>query len=153
MAAVDRSDLALWADLVTAVRSVRDELRDRLGQRDLPLPWFDALSALRAAGGRLRLQALADAVHLPKSTVSRQVDGMEEAGLVERELHEGDARAVVVALTTEGRAVWRSANGLEERLVARRFARHLRSGDAEALRRVVDAVAASQGKETSSQGT
>ena len=45
--------------------------------------WYDVLLQLHEAGGRLRMQELADRVLLHKSSISRLVDRMEAAGLVD----------------------------------------------------------------------
>ncbi|MCA1713128.1 MAG: MarR family transcriptional regulator [Actinobacteria bacterium] len=55
--------------------------------------------------GPSRLSALAGAVCLDLSTVSRQVPALERSGWVERTRDPDDARAQLVELTPEGRSV------------------------------------------------
>ncbi|GAA5177657.1 hypothetical protein GCM10023322_02870 [Rugosimonospora acidiphila] len=55
-----------------------------------------------ASGGPARLSALADHVCLDLSTVSRQVDALEAAGLVTRTPDPTDRRAVLVGATRTG---------------------------------------------------
>jgi DNA-binding MarR family transcriptional regulator len=53
--------------------------------------------------GAMRPSDLAAALHLDKSTVSRQIDAAARLGLVERSPHPDDARAVTVRLTPDAR--------------------------------------------------
>lgn len=59
-----------------------------------------------AAGGPVRLSALAEDACLDLSTVSRQVAALEAEGLVERTADPADRRASRVAASAEGRAVF-----------------------------------------------
>ncbi|HEY2668871.1 MAG TPA: MarR family transcriptional regulator [Rugosimonospora sp.] len=59
-----------------------------------------------ASGGPARLSVLADDVCLDLSTVSRQVGALESAGLVDRSSDPTDKRAVLVAATATGQAVF-----------------------------------------------
>lgn len=61
-----------------------------------------ALSAL--AGGPLRLGELASRLGIAPSTLTRNLDRLEERGLVVRAPDPGDGRAARVALTADGRA-------------------------------------------------
>src|SRR5215510_1856359 len=64
------------------IRTLDRELQEDQG---LPITFFDVLAQLTAAGGRLRMSELADAVLLSRSGVTRLVDRMERDGLVKRE--------------------------------------------------------------------
>jgi DNA-binding MarR family transcriptional regulator len=100
--------LAAWRSLDTLVRSMDRVLRQALDkERDLPLPWFRLLDALRVAGGPVGVGDLAAALRLPMSSVSQQLDQLEGDGLVRR-LHGvgADHRQVLVTLTPEGRRSW-----------------------------------------------
>ena len=71
-------------------RVLEQELEE---QRGLPLHWYDVLVQLHEAGGRLRMQELADRVLLHTSSISRLVDRMEAAGLVTRAACPSDGRS------------------------------------------------------------
>lgn len=62
------------------------------------------LVVLLSKEGAMRMSALAGALSLDKSTVSRQVDAIVRIGLAERVPDPSDARARLVVLTEEGRA-------------------------------------------------
>jgi DNA-binding MarR family transcriptional regulator len=53
--------------------------------------------------GPMTLNALAETLHLDKSTVSRVVDGLEEKGHVRRRRHPVDGRALLLEATAKGR--------------------------------------------------
>lgn len=55
-------------------------------------------------GGAVCQQALADALRLQKSTVSRLVDQLERRGLVTRSTNPADRRSVLLGLTPTGTA-------------------------------------------------
>ncbi len=68
--------------------------------------------ALRALGeGPLTMGALASALHLSVSAVTRVVDPLAGRGLVERHRDEGDRRICRVAMTAAGRRLWRRIHG------------------------------------------
>ena len=63
---------------------------------------FDVLTALRRAGPAIPSD-LADALMMSRSGMTKRLDGLEAAGLVERTLDPADRRSFVVALTENGR--------------------------------------------------
>ena len=124
-----------WEAVIRTVGSLlktfERELHDAVG---LPLPWYDVLIQLSAApDGRLRMQALADSVVLSRSGLTRLIDRMEKAGLVEREHSTEDRRGYYAVLTEEGRRVFLGAKPVHERGIYEHFTRHLDDDDARAL--------------------
>jgi DNA-binding MarR family transcriptional regulator len=93
-------------------------------ERDMPLSWFDVLAQLEGApDGRMRMHDLADSVLLSKSGLTRLVDRMARAGLLERTACDTDRRVVYAAITREGRKRFASAapvavRGVEEHFTA-----------------------------------
>lgn len=70
---------------------------------DLPRTYFDILWRLRRAPGRaLRMSQLAEVTHSKFSRVTHAVGRLEAAGLVRREVPEGDRRGWLAVLTDEG---------------------------------------------------
>lgn len=106
----------------------------------LPLAWFEVLAALRAAGGRLRMHDLADAVGLSRSGASRAVDRLEAAGLLARERCEIDRRGAEAVLLPEGRAVLRRATPIHLRGVQRHLGSVLGPDERAALGALLDRV-------------
>lgn len=107
------------------------ELRD---EEDLPLTWYDVLVHLsEAPEHRLRMQELAGAVLLSKSGLSRLIDRMQRAGLVDRERCPSDGRGTFARLTDAGLAALVQAAPSHARGVAEHFSSHLSDAEAAAL--------------------
>jgi DNA-binding MarR family transcriptional regulator len=106
----------------TLVRDLDDELTRRHG---LPISSYDVLVQLdEAPEGRLRMSALADAVLLSRSGLSRLVTRLESQGLIERVECTADARGSFAAITDDGRRRLDEARvthraGVRERFFAR----------------------------------
>jgi DNA-binding MarR family transcriptional regulator len=84
-------------------RSLGDELEQALG---LPLTWYIVLVHLgRAEQGRLTMSQLGTEISLTSGGITRLVDRMTEAGMVERQVCPSDRRSTYVALTPEGEAM------------------------------------------------
>jgi len=87
--------------MVTLARLGR-RMRQRMPGEELD---FSAILLLKALlRGPLRMSALAAALELDASTVSRQVRHLEDRGLLERTSDPDDRRASQVALSEKGRA-------------------------------------------------
>jgi DNA-binding MarR family transcriptional regulator len=72
---------------------------------------YEALLHLsRAEGGRMRRVDLADRLLLTASGVTRLLDGLEQAGLVERASCASDRRVTYAVLTETGRAKLRESS-------------------------------------------
>lgn len=83
-------------------RRLGSDLENRFG---LPHAWFEVLIRLsRSEGGQLTMGALADQVTLTTGGVTRLIDRMEAAGLVERLPCRTDRRVSYAAITDAGRA-------------------------------------------------
>jgi DNA-binding MarR family transcriptional regulator len=95
---------ALEAEFAAFWRRARASTRDAARGLDPHLdPTVFPLVALLGHVGPLRVSDLGTQLMLDKSTVSRQVDAAERAGLVERAVDTTDGRARIVGLTATGR--------------------------------------------------
>ncbi len=73
-------------------------------QHGLPLSWFDVLIQLaECPEGKLRMGELAESVLLTRSGITRLVDRMIGAGLVDREPCPGDRRGYYAVITQRGK--------------------------------------------------
>ena len=97
-------ELETFAKLARAHTVLRRELEaEALTPRGLTMSDFDALLNLsRAEDNRLRRVDLVEALMLTPSGVTRLLDGLQEAGLVENVHCEDDARVTWARLTTDG---------------------------------------------------
>lgn len=83
-----------------SVRAVEADVQRRA---PIPLSWYDVLLELRPGGADgLRMQDLAERVVLSRTRVSRLVDEMVTAGLVERRVDPNDGRVTWAVMTTAG---------------------------------------------------
>jgi DNA-binding MarR family transcriptional regulator len=107
----DEDGVAAWRWLLlahaAAVRAIEADLVER---GLIPLAWYDVLLELNAAPGRrLRMTELGERVVLSRTRVSRIVDELVAAGLVERIPNPDDGRSSLAHLTDRGRAELRRA--------------------------------------------
>ncbi len=85
-------------------RELDAELR---AEHRLPLSSYEVLLFLATApGGSLRMSQLANGVLLSRSGLTRLVDRLERAGLVERQECEEDARGLLAVITKDGRELF-----------------------------------------------
>lgn len=91
----------LGADLLSVVARLNRLATQRAR---LPLPWAQArlLSTIEDQG-EARISDLAYLDHCSQPTMTTQVRRLEDAGLVSRTTDPGDARAVLIRITEQGR--------------------------------------------------
>ena len=97
--------MAATTDLGVDLLSVVSRLNRLATQRiRMPLPWAQArLLSTIDDRGEARISDLAALDHCSQPTMTTQVRRLEDAGLVTRTADPGDARAVLIAITDEGR--------------------------------------------------
>src|ERR687889_2741828 len=95
---------AAWSGFIRAHATIVKELDAELqAAHGLPLSSFDVLVQLSLAPeGRMQMFELAEAVHLSRSALTRQVDRLERQGLLERHKGERDPRQVFACITERG---------------------------------------------------
>lgn len=127
--------LEVWTRFLQAHSAISRELeRDLAAEHGLTLSDYDVLVQLaQAPQRRLRPVELSRAVLLTRSGVTRLVQGLERAGLVERVDCPDDRRGSYVRLTDEGRARLRRAARTHLRGVAELFAARFGRKELEAL--------------------
>jgi DNA-binding MarR family transcriptional regulator len=122
------------------VRLIEAELE---AKARLPLGWYDVLLELNAAPGRrMRMQELGEAAVLSRSRVSRIVDELVAAGLVERQANPSDRRSSYAVITDEGRKVFRRAAPAYLSAVRQHFASNLTDEQIKAVRVAMEALLA-----------
>jgi DNA-binding MarR family transcriptional regulator len=107
------------------------ELEEQAG---LPLSQYEVLLHLQmATDDGLRMQDLASSILLSKSGVTRLVDRMADAGLVERAACQSDRRVTYARLTTSGHRALEAAAPIHLRGIEDHFLRFLSPEEAEAV--------------------
>jgi len=100
----------------------------------LSLGWFDVLAQLHMAPDqRLTMTQLASAIMFSKSGLTRLIDRIEEAGLVQRLACPGDRRSLHIALTEAGLEKYRQALPIHLETVKRHFAAYIEDSEAAAV--------------------
>ena len=132
---MDDDRIQLMGLIVRSHRRLTDclgrELEEAVG---IPLVFFDVLIHVGAAPeGRLTMSRLSTDVALTTGGVTRLVDRMVEAGLVERQQCPNDRRSVHVVLTPEGRAVLGRAIAAHIEGIDRHLMAHLDDSDRASL--------------------
>ncbi len=102
----DGSDrvVSAWRTITASHAAGFAALEHELGKRHgLGVSEFEVLERLSESRDRkFRAQELAEAVHLSQSALSRLIDRLARAGLVERCLCDDDRRGIFVTLTEAG---------------------------------------------------
>ena len=121
--------------LSTTSKNVGRAFNDALAVHGGSIPIWLILNALKREPRRTQLE-LARAVGIEGPTMTRHLDGLEQAGLVERRRDPVDRRAVQVQLTRAGRALH---GRLLKAVIAfnQQLRASLSSEDIETLRRVL----------------
>ena len=101
---LDEDELATWLSWLRLSTELPAALNRQLqAESELTLQDYDVLVQLsEAPGRRLRISALARAIHWERSRLSHHVKRMESRGLVRRVACEDDGRGNFVALTPAG---------------------------------------------------
>ena len=121
---LDTTAMGVVGRLLLVARLADDRLSAPLRERGLERCWFALLAALRRAGRPYELnpKALMAAVMLSSGGMTKRLDSMERAGLIERRPDPADRRGTLVRLTAAGkRAVDRAVDlhvANEDRLLA-----------------------------------
>jgi DNA-binding MarR family transcriptional regulator len=105
------TELRAWQAFLHAHNQVTRRLDAELrSEHELPLNDYDVLLRLaRAPDRRLRMTDLAERVMMSPSGLTRVVDRLASAGLVQRDRFDGDARVMLARLTHKGSLVLRRA--------------------------------------------
>ncbi|MFB7618621.1 MarR family winged helix-turn-helix transcriptional regulator [Kitasatospora sp. NPDC056181] len=120
----DTALVASWRDLLARQAATACLLDRELGEKHgLGMSEFEVLERLveeRNAdkAHTLRIQELADTVHLSQSALSRLIGRLEKAGLVTRAMCPDDRRGIQVALTEEGCRRYAEARPLHREVLA-----------------------------------
>lgn len=93
-----------WRRFLTAHVILIEKIEADLAQAGLPpLSWYDVMFALsEASDHKLRLHELAQAVLITRSNLTRLLDRIELAGLIQREKCPSDRRGAFAVLTEAG---------------------------------------------------
>lgn len=145
MAQPTKTQLEAMRSILRARTTLTERLENALRNDDLPpLGWYDVLCALDGAGGLgMRPRDLAYEVGLTPSGVTRLLDRMVDAELIERKPCPTDRRGYGVILTEAGRKTHRAMEPVYLREVEAAFASLVTPEEARQLSEVLERVSRS----------
>ena len=120
---VDVTALAIMGRLFRTAQLADTQLASGIAQHELQPGWFDLIAALRRAGQPFELNPtqLMATTMLSSGGMTKRLDRLEDAGLVERRPDPSDRRGTLVGLTKKGQDLVDAAlvthAGNEERLL------------------------------------
>ncbi len=93
-----------WGSLARTHAAISQRLGDALAQGDFPpLPWYEVLAAVaEAPEQRMRMGELAEALVITRGGLTKLVDRLVKAGLLERTFHDSDRRVSYATLLPAG---------------------------------------------------
>ena len=137
------AELRAWTAFLNAQASLLRRLEAELIEsEDMTLAEFDVLIQLAVAPGRrLRMTELSDRVRLSHSGVTRLVDRLTAAGLVERARCDSDRRGTFATLTAAGKVRLRRARPVHLRGVREHFGKRLTAAQLSAVAEALEPLA------------
>lgn len=131
-----------WVALLRAHRSASASVEAALKAADLPsLAWYDVLLELKRAPEGLRAVELERRLIVAQYNVSRLLDRLEKAGLLERTPDPADARARLLFLTKRGLALQQEVWPHYARWIAQHLGKALDDAEARQLASLLNKVA------------
>jgi DNA-binding MarR family transcriptional regulator len=131
---IEASRMEAWVGFLHAHAEILKRLAADLDAADqIPLGTYDVLVQLSEAGGALRHRDLLEQLVISQPGLSRKVERLQAAGLVERRPDPQDGRGVIVKLSRAGRAALRSAAKVHMAGIDREFAQRLTDTEASVL--------------------
>jgi DNA-binding MarR family transcriptional regulator len=116
----ERALVESWRELLHRHARVTGALERALqDEHALGISEFEVLERLAAAEkDQLRMQELAESVHLSQSALSRVIGRLESDGLVTRAICGDDRRGIFAHITEAGRSRYRDARPTQRRVLA-----------------------------------
>lgn len=133
--ALTTAELAAWRGMLATHSTLIARLDSELErEHGLPLTSYEVLLHLAdSPEGSLRMKELAERLFLSRSGLTRLIDRLAKAGLVEREVCKSDRRGYFARLTDAGRKRFDEARPTHLRGVREHFLSRLDAEDLKAL--------------------
>lgn len=140
---IDADRMDAWVGFLHAHAQIIKKLTEDLdASRLVSFGTYDVLVQLSEAGGSLRHRDLLERLVISQPGLSRKVERLEAAGLVERKPDPVDGRGVIVKITRSGRSSLRAAAKVHMAGIDREFAQRLSDDEAAVLAGVFRRLAA-----------
>lgn len=134
-----------WGALTRTHAAIVQRLQDTLSAADFPpLPWYEVLAAVsEAPEERLKMGDLAEALVITRGGLTKLVDRLVKAGLLERTFCETDRRVSYATLTPAGRDLLAEMRPAVIAELEVAFSANLSVAEANELRKTLDSVRSS----------
>jgi DNA-binding MarR family transcriptional regulator len=131
-----------WGALTRTHAAISGRLQEALASADFPpLPWYEVLATLaEAPQERLKMGDLAEALVITRGGLTKLVDRLVKAGLLERTFCETDRRVSYATLTPAGNSLLAEMRPVVVAELKVAFAAQLSAAEAEALRETLERV-------------
>ena len=130
-----------WRSLAQTHAAVSGRLQDALTGADLPpLAWFEMLAAIAETGGKMKMGELAEALVISRGGLTKLVDRLVKAGLIERTFCTTDRRVSYATLLPAGSELLAEMVPVVNAELEVAFAANISIGEAEGLRGTLDRV-------------
>jgi DNA-binding MarR family transcriptional regulator len=131
-----------WRSLTQTHHAVSGRLQDALAAAELPpLAWFEMLAAIAATDGRrMKMGELADTLVITRGGLTKLVDRLVKAGLIERTFNETDRRVSYATLLPAGADLLAEMVPVVSGELELAFAARLTETQATELRATLDSV-------------
>lgn len=131
-----------WGALTRTHAAVSGRLQEALTQGNLPpLPWYEVLAAVaEAPEQRMRMGDLAEALVITRGGLTKLVDRLVKAGLLERTFCETDRRVSYATLLPAGAAQLAEMRPVITAELAVAFSANISAPEADELRGMLDRV-------------
>ncbi len=145
-ATLDRSPHGeAWGALTRTHAAITQRLQEMLASSDFPpLPWYEVLAAVaEAPEERMKMGDLAEALVITRGGLTKLVDRLVKAGLLERTFCETDRRVSYATLTAAGRDLLAEMRPAVIAELEVAFSANLSVSQANELRQTLDGVRSS----------
>ena len=114
--------LELWQVMLNTSFSLRHSIRPVFAEHGLTGPQWRIFRMLGESGGKgLTPGQISEALHVTPGNTTGVLDNLEEAGLVQRQPHPDDRRALLIVFTERGEEVYRQVRPAFDERVAELF--------------------------------
>jgi len=131
-----------WISISRTHAAVTGRLQEALTAAELPpLPWFEVLATLdREPEQRMKMGELAEALVITRGGLTKLVDRLIKAGLLERTFCETDRRVSYATLLPAGAELLKEMRPVVRGELAVAFSANLTAEEAEALRGTLERI-------------
>jgi DNA-binding MarR family transcriptional regulator len=136
---------AAWWALARSHAAISQRLQEALAQEDFPpLPWYELLATIaETSDGRMRMGELAEMLVITRGGLTKLIDRLVKAGLLERTFCASDRRVSYATLLPAGVELLAEMRPVVEGEIESSFSARLSVEEADGLRETLDALRAS----------